>query len=81
MRLRLLDGIFIGLVVLDLVGKEFDKTEKNQPTSWGFLCMLVHVCGRGCVVPGTLVFQVLIARGGGAHDLEDSPVHSRTGVG
>ena len=58
----------IGLVVLDLVGKEFNKTEKPQHTSWDYLCMLVHVCGRGCIDLGSLVSQVLIAKGSGAID-------------
>ena len=60
MKLRLL----VGLVVLVLVGKEFDYTEKLQHTLWDYLCMLVHVFGRGCIVLGILVFQLLTARGG-----------------
>ena len=31
--------------------------------------MLVHVCGRGCIFLGSLVSQVLIAKGGGAIDM------------
>ena len=76
-RLRLPDGIFIGLVVLDLAGKEFDQTEKPQHTSWEYLCMLVNVCGRGCI---TGVSGVDCKRRRcNQHDLEDSPVHPRTG--
>ena len=33
------------------------------------MCILVHVCGRGCIFLGSLVFLVLIARGGGAIDM------------
>ena len=38
--------------------------KKTQHTSWDYLCMLVHVCGRGCVVLGSLTLQALITRGG-----------------
>ena len=48
-------------VVLPLIGVCFPKP---QHTSWDYLCMLVHVFGRGCTVLGILVFQLLIARGG-----------------
>ena len=32
--------------------------------------MLVYGCGRGCIFLGSLVSQVLIAKGGGAIDME-----------
>ena len=45
--------------------KRIRLNRKTQHTSWVWICMLVHVCGRGCIVVlGVLVFPVLIARGG-----------------
>ena len=41
--------------------KRFRLNRNSQPTSWDTLCMLVHVCGRGCIFLGSLVSLVLIA--------------------
>ena len=43
-------------------GQEFENTAHLV----GLNMQLVGVCGRGCMVLGTLVFPVLIARGGDA---------------
>ena len=79
----MLVGRFIGFVVLVLPGKEFDYIEKTQHTSLDNLCILVHVFGRGSIFLGILVFSGVDCkrRRCNQHDLEDSPVHPRTGVG
>ena len=42
-------------------GRKRIRLTKKQHTSWDYICMLVHVFGRGCIVLGILIFRVLIA--------------------
>ena len=46
--------------------KRIRLNRKPQHTSWVILCILGHVFGRGCIVLGFQMFQVLIVRGGDA---------------
>ena len=48
-RLGMGMGWFTGLVVLDLVGKEFDK-QKNHAHLVVLAFNLDHVCGRECIL-------------------------------
>ena len=61
--------------------KRIRLNRKTQQTSWVYLCMLVHVCGRGCIVVDTLIFRVLIARGGGAISMTSRTVLFIPGLG
>ena len=57
--------MFSGLVVLVLVGNEFDKTEKLLHTLRCTCLILVLRYGRGCVMLFYIGFLILITRGGG----------------
>ena len=61
--------------------KRIRLNRKTQHNSWVYLCMLVHVCGRGCIVVDTLIFRVLIARGGGAISMTSRTVLFISGLG
>ena len=55
--------------------------KQNQHTQLDFLCNLGHVCGRGCIVLGFQMLQVLIVRGGEAISVMMSLVLYITGLG
>ena len=66
-------GHVAGLITADLRVAQSNGAEvASREVQWvsgsgpDCLCILVHVFGRGCIVLGPLVLQVLIAKGGGA---------------